>query len=39
MIFGFLNCEGLIIVNDPEVAQEMFVKYGKYFNKTGRIKD
>ena len=39
MIFGFLNCEGLIVVNDYECLAEMFVKHNKFFNKTGRIKD
>ena len=39
LFFFQTTSEGAIFVSSPEIAQDIYVKYNKFFDKGGRVKD
>ena len=39
MIVNFSGPRSFILIQDPEIVQDIYVKYNKFYNKSGRIKD
>ena len=39
MVMSFPGPRPLLLIQDPEIVQDIYVKYNKFFNKSGRIKN
>ena len=39
LILNFQGSHHLLMVSDPEIVEEIYVKYNKYFDKSGKTKN